>query len=109
VTALIGGGRVRRAYLGIVGGPRPLPGPVAHTVGRDRGLEIVQLLDASPAASAGLRPGDVIVELDGGPVTGVGDLQRRLIDEAIGRTLAVRIVRDGRLLDLVVRPVELAA
>jgi S1-C subfamily serine protease len=109
VSALIAGGRVRRAYLGIVGGSRPLSGAVANAVGRDHGLEIVQLLDASPAAAGGLRPGDVIVELDGRPVTGVGDLQRRLIDEAIDRALSIRVVRDGQLVDLVVRPVELAA
>jgi S1-C subfamily serine protease len=109
VSALVGGGRVRRAYLGIVGGSRPLPGPVAHAVGRPRGLEVVQLLGASPAAVGGLRPGDIIVELDGGPVAGVGDLQRQLVDDAIDRSLAIRVVRDGRLVDLIVRPVELAA
>jgi S1-C subfamily serine protease len=109
VGALIAEGRVRRAYLGIVGGPRPLPGSVSALVGHPSGLEVVQLLDASPAARSGLRPGDLIVELDGQPISGVGDLQRRLIDEAIGRPLPVRIVRAGKLLDLEVRPVELAA
>jgi S1-C subfamily serine protease len=107
--SLMADGRVRRAYLGIVGGPRPLAGPVAHLVGRPTGLEVVQLLDASPAAAAGLRPGDVIVELDGDGVAGVGDLQRRLVDDAIGRSLDLRVVRDGRVVDLVVRPIELAA
>jgi S1-C subfamily serine protease len=109
VGALMRDGRVRRAYLGIVGGPRPLPGPIAHLVGRERGLEVVQLLDASPAAAAGLRSGDVIVELDGRAIAGVGDLQRLLVDETIGRPVPVRVVRDGRLLDLVAQPVELAA
>ena len=61
-------GRVRRAYLGVVGGPRPLPPPLAHDLGRPRGLEVVQLLDRSPAAAAGVRPGDLIVELDGRPI-----------------------------------------
>ncbi len=108
VASLIADGRVRRAYLGVVGGPRPLAPALAHRLGRARGLEVVQLLDGSPAARAGLRPGDVIVELDRRPIGGVGDLQRLLVDEAIGRRLPVRVVRGDRLLDLEALPTELA-
>ncbi|HEY8819143.1 MAG TPA: trypsin-like peptidase domain-containing protein, partial [Candidatus Limnocylindrales bacterium] len=64
LESLIVNGRVRRAFLGIVGGTRPLPPAGASRVGRARGLEIVQLLEPGPAASAGLRVGDVVVELD---------------------------------------------
>jgi len=109
LAALMVGGRVRRAFLGIVGGPRPLAGPVARGIGRERGLGIVQILDRSPAALAGLRAGDILVELDGRAVTGVGDLQRLLVDDAIGRPLGLRVVRDGHLLDRVAEPTELSA
>ncbi len=106
--SLMRDGRVRRAYLGIVGGPRPLPPALAHEVGRPTGLEIVQLLDGSPAARAGVKPGDVVVELDGRPIQGIGDLSRLLVGELIGRRVDVRAARDGRLLSVAVVPTELA-
>ena len=74
IASLIREGRVRRAFLGIVGGTRPLRPALAERLGRRRGLEVVQLLDGSPASAAGVRAGDVIVELDGQPIEGVGDL-----------------------------------
>lgn len=109
LASLMRDGRVRRAYLGVVGGPRPLPPRLAGETGRRQALEVVQVLDGSPAGSGGVRPGDLILELDGEPVSGVGDLQRRLSDGAIGRRLPVRVARGDRLLDLDVTPVELTA
>jgi S1-C subfamily serine protease len=100
-------GRVRRAYLGIVGGPRPLPAPLAHDLGRPRGLEVIQLLDNSPAARAGVRPGDLIVELDGRSIEGVGDLQRLLVGELVGRNVDLQVARNARLLTLPLTPTEL--
>jgi S1-C subfamily serine protease len=107
LAALIGDGRVRRAFLGVVGGSRPLPPFLAARLGRRQGLEVVQLLDGSPAASGGVRPGDLIVSLDGSPVGGVGDLQRLLVGDLVGRHVEVEVERDGRSLKLGVRPVEL--
>jgi len=106
--SLIRDGRVRRAYLGVVGGTRPLPAQLAHDLGHPRALEVVQLLDGSPAARAGVRPGDLIVELDRQPVEGVGDLQRLLAGDLVGRSVGARIARDGRLLELSLTPSELA-
>ena len=105
--ALTHDGRVRRAFLGVVGGTRPLPPKLAHDLGRARGLEVVQLLDQSPAAAAGVRAGDLILELDGRPVEGVADLQRLLDGQLVGRSVALRISRDGRTFDLGLTPVEL--
>ncbi len=107
LDALIVDGRVRRAFLGIVGGTRPLGEPAAARIGRKRGLEIVQLLEPGPAASAGLRVGDIVVELDGQPIEGVGDLQRQLVGDAIGRRLEIRVERGGRTHSVSVSPVEL--
>ena len=107
VAALMHDGRVRRAFLGVVGGTRALRPAVAARLGRPRGLEIVQLLDGSPAASAGVRAGDVIVELDGRPIEGVGDLQRVMIGEMVGRPIPVGVERDGEIVSLTVTPVEL--
>src|SRR5439155_18035058 len=94
LAALMRDGRVRRAYLGIVGGTRRLPAPLAERLGRPTGLEVVQLLDGSPASAAGLRAGDVIVSLDGRPVAGVGDLQRSLVGDLVGRRIDVTLERD---------------
>jgi S1-C subfamily serine protease len=107
LAALMHDGRVRRAYLGVVGGPRPLSPPLARDLGRARGLHVVQLLDRSPAATAGIRPGDMIVEIDGQPVEGVADLQRLLVGELVGRRVGVRVVRNDRLLELPLVPSEL--
>jgi S1-C subfamily serine protease len=106
--SLIRDGRVKRAFLGVVGGSRPLPPKMATDLGRRQALEVVQLLEGSPAAAAGVRPGDLIVELDGSPVEGVGDLQRLLDAEAVGRRLGLRVGREGRMVDLDLVPVELA-
>ncbi len=105
--SLIRDGRVRRAFLGVVGGTRPLPARAAATLGRARALEVVQLLDASPAAAAGVRPGDLIVELDDQAIEGVGDLQRLLVGELVGRPVTLRVVRDGVLVALSLTPQEL--
>jgi S1-C subfamily serine protease len=106
--SLIRDGRVKRAYLGVVGGSRPLPPRMAADLGRRQALEVVQLLEGSPAAAAGVRPGDLIVELDGAPVEGVGDLQRLLDGEAVGKQVGMRVGREGRMVDLDLTPVELA-
>ena len=108
IGALMRDGRVRRAFLGVVGGTRPLRPALAERLGRRRGLEVVQLLDNSPAAAGGVRAGDVIVELDGRPIEGVGDLQRLMVGEVVGRPIGVEVERDGSMLALRVTPAELA-
>jgi S1-C subfamily serine protease len=107
LSSLMRDGRVRRAYLGVVGGTRPLPAALAHDLGRGRALEVVQLLDKSPAASAGVRPGDLIVELDGRPIEGVADLQRLLVGELVGRRVGLRVARGNKVVELPLTPSEL--
>jgi S1-C subfamily serine protease len=107
LAALMRDGRVRRAYLGIVGGTRRLAPPLAARLGRKAGLEVVQLLDGSPAAAAGVRAGDVIVSLDGRPIAGVGDLQRSLVGDLVGRSIEVTLERDGTLAEIALTPAEL--
>src|SRR4051812_26882266 len=105
--ALIRDGRVRRAYLGIAGGSRPLPPRVAASVGRDQAIEVVEVVTGSPAERAGLRPEDLIVAVEDGPVADVGDLQRRMTADTIGREIALEVVRDGVARMLRVVPGEL--
>jgi S1-C subfamily serine protease len=101
-------GEVRRAWLGIGGGPRPLPPVVARKTGRDQGVEIVSVVPGSPAAAAGLRPEDVIVSFDGEPLPDMGVLQRLLTGKAIGRKVRLEIARAGTVLVVDAVPVELS-
>jgi serine protease Do len=105
--ALMTEGRFRRAYLGIAGGARPLPPRLARKLGRASGVEVVQVADDSPAGAAGLRSEDLIVELDGEPVADVADLQRLMVVEKIGAAVSLKVLRQGRELELSLVPAEL--
>jgi S1-C subfamily serine protease len=107
IAALMTEGRFRRAYLGIAGGPRPLPPKVANELGRTRGVEVVEIVEGSPAHKAGLRPEDLILEVDGMPVEDVGDLQRLMAGEVIGKSVVVRVFREGEVQNLTAAPAEL--
>jgi serine protease Do len=107
IGALMRDGRVRRAYIGIAGGPRPLPPHARARLERRGGVEIVEVAPGSPAQHAGLRAEDLIVELDGQAIERVDDVQKLMNHEAIGRQLAIRVLRGERLLDLEIAPVEL--
>jgi S1-C subfamily serine protease len=100
-------GRFRRAFIGIAGGSRPLPPRVAAALGRAAGIEVVQVVQGSPAARAGLRNEDLIIDVDGVPMENAGDLQRLMVGERIGRPVTVRAFRGGELLELTVVPAEL--
>jgi S1-C subfamily serine protease len=108
VGALMRDGRVRRAYIGIAAGPRPLPPHARVRLGRASGVEIVEVAPGSPAQRAGLRAEDLIVELGGRALEQVDDIQRLMTHEAIGRAVLVRVLRGDRWLDLELSPVELA-
>ncbi|MGH3063421.1 MAG: S1C family serine protease [Gaiellaceae bacterium] len=107
VGALMSEGRFRRAYLGIALGPRPLPPRLGQQLGRSSAVEIVDTVEGSPADAAGLRPEDLILEVDGSPVESVNDLQRHMVGDVIGRTVRVTVHRSGQTFDTDLVPVEL--
>jgi S1-C subfamily serine protease len=105
---LIRDGRVRRGAIGIIGQGVELPDRVRRQLNLDRrgGVLIAELAEGGPAATAGLRPGDVIVQMAGTRVGGIDDLLPLLTAERIGTTLPVTVLRDERLVDLRVTPTE---
>jgi S1-C subfamily serine protease len=107
VAALMHEGRYRRAYIGIAGGPRPLPPRLASDLGQRAGVEVVEVVEASPAALAGLRAEDLIVSVDGTPVHGIDELLRLMTAERIGVRVRLSIVRAGTLREFELVPVEL--
>ena len=107
VAALMTDGQYRRAYLGIAGGPRPLPPRLASRLGRHGGVEIVEVVDGGPASQAGLRPEDLIVAVDGRAVEGMGDLLRLMDGALIGSRVQLDVVREGSELSIELVPVEL--
>ena len=107
--ALMTDGRVQRAYIGIAGGGRPLPPRAAAAVGRSDGVEVMQVVEGSPAQLGGVRSGDLIVELDGVPIADARDIQRLMVGEAIGRPIEARVWRGGELRTFTLNPVELTA
>jgi len=107
VAALMKDGRFRRAYIGVVGGSRPLPPRLSSRLGRRSAVEIVEVADDSPAKRAGLRAEDLIVALDGMDIESVDDLQRLMVGELIGSTATATVFRNDQELSLRLRPEEL--
>jgi S1-C subfamily serine protease len=81
---------------------------VAEAVGRQHGVEVVEVVAGSPAGRAGLRPEDLILEMDGQPVGGMDDVQRLMDGSAIGRRVPVVVYRDGDRRTLEITPSELS-
>jgi serine protease Do len=108
VSELMRDGRVRRAWIGIAAGARPLPPRVRPVVGRERAVEVVEVMPDSPASRAGLRAEDLIVAVDGEPVEGVDDLHRLMAGDRIGHACTLAVVRNGATRDVLLTPRELA-
>jgi serine protease Do len=107
IGALMREGRFTRAYIGIAGGSRPLPPRLARELGRAAGVEVVEVVEGSPAAKAGLRSEDLIVAVGGTAVEGADDLQRLMAGELIGERVTATVIRGGRVVELELVPVEL--
>jgi S1-C subfamily serine protease len=109
VSALMRDGRVRRAYLGLVSVPAPLAAPWQDRIGRANGLRVAEVVPGGPADRAGLRPGDLLISAAGRAVAAAQDLQRLMFADAIGKPLAITVMRNGALVDVIAEPSELVA
>jgi len=108
IAALMTHSRVRRAYLGIAGGPRPLPARARRQRAQATGVEVIEVVPGSPAQRAGLRVEDLIVEVAGERVAGVEDIQRLMVGEKIGVPMEVKLLRGASELSLALVPRELS-
>jgi len=108
VATLIRDGRVRRAYLGIVGGGRPLGARRTAQVGQSRGIAVAEVLEGSPAHLAGLLPTDTILSIGGHLTLDAADLQRAMVASAIGAALSLRVLRHDDVVALEIVPTELS-
>jgi len=108
LTQILRHGRVPRARLGIAGDQVRLPQRIKAATGleQDAGVRVVEVQPGSPAHSAGLEPGDVVIGLDRETVTGIDDIARILDGTRIDKRVAIHILRDGRLVTIEVVPTE---
>jgi hypothetical protein len=87
----------RRGWLGLALQPITVPDKMRSTVGQSSGRMVVSLAPSGPAQLAGLRPGDILLSLDGHSVSGAHALRAFLGPERIGRQVEVRLMREGQL------------
>jgi S1-C subfamily serine protease len=111
IMQLFAYGRVRRAYIGVAGTTVPIPRKVQRyfeLIGAS-GVRVMEVVNGSPAALAGLRVDDTIVAIDGAAVDGIDALQRMLDASRIDRVVEITALRLTRKLVLRVTPIEHAA
>jgi S1-C subfamily serine protease len=108
IATLMRDGRVRRAQLGVAVAPRPLPPALAARLGRNRVIEIVQVIEQGAAERAGVQRGDLLLAIDGVAVEDATDLQRLMVGERIGQNVEFTVLRAGREQIVTVVPDELA-
>ena len=108
VSRLLRDGRIRRSYIGVSAQTVPIHRRVVRFYGlaRETGVVVVGMEERSPARSAGLREGDVIVALDAKPVAGVDDLHRLLTDAQVGARCELTVIRHTERLMLPISPEE---
>jgi S1-C subfamily serine protease len=107
-SRLMRDGRIRRSRIGIAGQQTAIPRALARAnqMAVTSGVLVASIEPDSPAATAGLRAGDVILVFDGMSVSGVDDLHRLLTEEKIGSPVPVAVLRRGERRQLTIVPGE---
>jgi S1-C subfamily serine protease len=108
IGELVNTGRVRRAWLGVAGVPTPLPPPLAERLGQKLGLRVIEVVPGSPAGTAGVYLGDILITAGGQPIQSVQALQRLMLGPAIGANLPITLLRKNAFVDVVTVPAELS-
>ena len=105
---LVRHGRVRRAFIGISAQQTAIPARRRHAAGlsQDSAVMVATVEAGSAADRAGVKAGDIVLSLDGNPVTGADDLIRALTGERIGKGVAVDVLRGNDRFTLSLVPEE---
>jgi S1-C subfamily serine protease len=85
-----------------------VPADVAERHSRQSGVRLAEVVAGSPAAQAGLRAGDLVLDVGRHPVQDAQGIQRRLFGDAVGVPLPVTVLRNGAMVDVVAVPTELS-
>jgi S1-C subfamily serine protease len=107
IAALMTKGKVRRAWLGIAGAQIRLAPELATRIGSPTGLQVAGVSANSAAEEAGLRQGDVVVELAGKRVVSTTAVQQLMVEDAIDKPIEITVWRNGALVDVIAVPREL--
>ena len=104
---LVEHGKVRRAWLGVV--PAEVDQTMAEALGMSetRGVLMSEVRPDTPAAAAGLREGDIILEVDGAAVNSTSELRNTISLAGVGSDVKLRVLREGRDRDMTVTLGEL--
>jgi S1-C subfamily serine protease len=110
LPALLREGRVRRARLGLAGQDVPIPRRVVrfYRLESATGILVVRVEPGGPAAAAGLRDGDIIVDLSGAAVRRVDELHRLLTEDRIGQAVPVTVLRGTERFTVEIYPIDSA-
>jgi S1-C subfamily serine protease len=105
---LVRHGRVRRGYIGIAAQHAAISRRRRHFSGlaQDSAVMVTTIEPVSPAALAGMKVGDILLSLDGAPLTGADDLVRVLTSDTINREVAFDLLRGGERLTVKLTPQE---
>jgi len=101
-ASLLERGSLKRGYLGLAGQPVELPEGQRDQDGRTQALLVAGVTAGSPAATAGLIVGDVLLAFDGHAVESPEDLMDLLVGDRVGRQAALRVLRGGTATELTV-------
>ncbi len=107
-TEILRHGVVRRSHLGVgaqtVGIPRRIVRALER--GPETAARVFTIETGSPADVAGMMSGDLLLSIDGAPLTGVDHLHRLLTADRIGKAAEIKVLRHGKLVDLTAVPCE---
>ncbi|MEZ0323964.1 MAG: Do family serine endopeptidase [Hydrogenothermaceae bacterium] len=98
-------GKVKRSKIGVI--VQPVTPELAEHFGVNYGAIVSNVQPGGPADKAGIKSGDVIVEVNGKKITDISDLQNQIMKNPPGTEISVKVLRDGKLLDFKVKTVSL--